>query len=433
MTTELFQQGLAELKAGRYAEARKIFNDNEEKLGTTAETKELVRRAEAALTAGDINQAGALLDGVLDRNPSIPEVYLGLARIALFTGQKPEAKTHATAATKVAPQLGLAWTMLGLAAEAEGDQKAATEHLAKGAELGPRAFLCQFNYGRWLASNGRAAEGVPFLIKATDLEPKNRDGFMVLGLAQRELKQHDKAIKSVERAKDLALTDPDGYATLADLLFEIRQFEMARKVLDQGLHHVGDHPALLEKALACSMMMDDPAAGLAYVERELAVVPQHEQGWMNLAQLAAQSGDWDKSEAAARELIRRNPKSWEAWFHLGNLFDAVPDEAKSEEAYRNALAIKPDHWKVLMNLATLFLQGEAKPKHAEAKDLLLKAKGLAPAGEWRVHYNLALAHVRLGQKKEALALAKEIQAKAPATDKMVAEAKKLETNLLEKN
>lgn len=433
MTTELFQQGLAELKAGRYAEARKLFNDNEEQLGTAAQTRELVRQAEGALTAGDIDRAGALLNGVLDRNPSIPDVYLGLARIALFTGQKAEAKTHALAATRVAPKVGLAWTMLGLAAEAQGDQKAAAEHLAKGAEFGHRTFLCQFNWGRWLAANDRAEEGVPFLLMATELEPKNRDGHLVLGLTLRELKQYDKAIKSVERAKDLSLTDPDGYATLADLLFEIRQFEVARKVLEQGLHHVGDHPALLEKALACAMMMNDPAGGAAYVERELAVVPGHEQGWLNLAQLAAQAGDWDKSEAAARELLRRNPKSWEAWFHLGNLFDAVPDEKKSEEAYRHALALKPDHWKVLMNLATLFLQGNAKPKHAEAKALLLKAKGLAPTGEWRVHYNLALAHVRLGERKEALALARELQASAPGHDPMVAEAKKLEQNLLEKS
>ena len=34
--TELFRQGLAELKAGRFAEAKKLFAENEEKTGTTA-------------------------------------------------------------------------------------------------------------------------------------------------------------------------------------------------------------------------------------------------------------------------------------------------------------------------------------------------------------------------------------------------------------
>ncbi|HEY1088493.1 MAG TPA: tetratricopeptide repeat protein [Archangium sp.] len=433
MTTELFEKGLAELKAGNYGEARKLFTQNEEKLGTASKTKEMVREADAALFQGKLDVAAETLDQVLDRNPSIPEAYLGLARIALFTGQKGEAKTHATAATKIAPQLGLSWTMLGLVHESDGDVKQALSLLEKGAQLSPNVFLCQFNYGRILASENRAAEGIPFLIKATDLEPKNPDGFMVLGLAQRQLKQHEKAIKTVEKAKDLSPKNPDGWATLADLLFEVKQFKAAKDVLDLGLKSVGDHPALLEKALACAMMLDDQKAGVDYVERELKVVPNHEQGWINLANLTLMTGDWDKSEWAARELLKKNPKAWEAWYHLGNLFDAVPDEPKAEEAYRNALAIKPDEWRVVMNLGTLLLQSTAKAKHLEARGLLQKAKGLVPAGEWRAHYNLALAHVRLGEVKEALALVKEIQAKAPAKDPMVEEAKKLESNLLEKN
>lgn len=433
MTTELFEKGLAELKAGNFGEARRLFTQNEEQLGTTQKTRELVRDAEQALYQGQLDVAAEALDQVLDRNPSIPEAYLGLARIALFTGQKSEARTHATAATKVAPQVGMSWTMLGLVHESEGDTKTAHSLLEKGAQLGPNVFLCQFNFGRFLASENRAAEAIPYLIKATDLEPKNHDGFMVLGLAQRQLKQFDKAIKTIEKAKDLSPKNPDGYATLADLLFEQKQFGAAKQALDAGLAAVGDHPALLEKALACAMMLDDQKAGVDYVERELKVVPNHEQGWLNLANLCLMTGDWDKSEWAARELLKKNPKAWEAWFHLGNLFDAVPDEPKAEEAYRNALALKPDEWRVVMNLGTLLVQSTAKAKHLEAKGLLTKAKGLVPAGEWRAHYNLALAHVRLGETKEALALAKEIQAKAPANDPMVDEAKKLESNLLEKN
>lgn len=431
--TDLFKQGLAELKAGRVAAARRLFVENEEKAGTTAQSKDLLQKAEVNLFAGKLDVAAQQLNTVLERNPTTPEVYLGLTRVAIFTGQLADARTHAMAAVKVGPQLGLSWTMLGLVHEAEGDAKGALSHLEKGAQLGPHAFLCQFNLGRVLASAGRAGEGIPFLIKATELEPKNPDGFMILGIAQKQLKQWEKALKAIEKAKDLAPKNPDGWATLADVLFEARQFAAARTTLDNGLAAVGEHPALLEKALACAMMLDDSEGAVAYVERELKVAPQHQQGWLNLAHLCLLTGNLDRSEQAARELIKKNPKSWEAWFHLGNLYDAIPDEAKAVDAYRKALAIKGDEWKVLMNLATTLVQTEVKAKHQEAKSLLQKAKGLAPAGEWRVLYNLALAHTRLGETKEAIALAKEIQSKAPASDPMVAEAKKLESNLLEKN
>jgi Flp pilus assembly protein TadD len=204
-------------------------------------------------------------------------------------------------------------------------------------------------------------------------------------------------------------------------------------VLDNGLKAVGDHPALLEKALACAMMLNDPEGGCGYVERELKVVPKHEQGWLNLAHLSLMTENLDRSEKAARELLKINPRNWEAWLHLGNLFDAIPDEAKAEAAYRKALELAPDNWKVLMNFAAALVQTKNAAKHAEAKKVLLKAKGLVPQGEWRVHYNLALAHVRLGETKEALALAKEIQKSARPDDAIALEAKKLESNLLEKN
>lgn len=431
--TTLFSQALVELKAGRFAEAKKLFAENEEKTGTTTQTKDLLRQAEVNLLAGNVDLAGPQFVSVLERNPTLPEVYIGLARIALFTGQRAEARTHAMGAVKVGPQLGLSWTMLGLVHEADGDAKGALPNLEKGAQLGANVFLCQFNYGRVLASEGRAGEGIAFLLKAVELEPKNPDGFMILGIAQKKLKQFEKALKALEHSKDLNPKNPDGWATLADVLFEVKEFAAARTTLDNGLAAVGEHPALLEKATACAMMLNDAAGAVAYVERELKVAPNHEQGWLNLAHLSLLTDNLDRSESAARTLIKLNPKNWEAWFHLGNLYDAVPDEAKAEDAYRKALAIKPDQWKVLMNLATLLVQTEVRAKHQDAKGLLLKAKGLAPAGEWRVHYNLALALVRLGETKEALELAREIQSKAPGDDPMVAEAKKLESNLLEKS
>ena len=96
--TALFSQGLVELKAGRFAEAKKLFAENEDKVGSTAQTKELLQKAEQNLTTGKVDIAGPLFNTVLERNPTLPEVYVGLARIAIFTGQLAEARTHAMAA-----------------------------------------------------------------------------------------------------------------------------------------------------------------------------------------------------------------------------------------------------------------------------------------------------------------------------------------------
>jgi tetratricopeptide (TPR) repeat protein len=429
--SELYRRGYEQLKAGNYEEARRLFRENEEKSGTAAETKALLRQAETLLAQGDVNGAASLYEKVMERNPGLPEAYLGLTRISLFTGQREAARVHATAATRLGPDQGLAWALLGMVHEAEGDIPTALQHLKKAAEVSPSVFLCQLNYGRVLAASGRPAEGIAPLKRATELEPKNPDGFYTLGIVFKQARQYENSIRAFETAKDLAPKSVDAWATLADVLFEVKEFQAARDILDRGLAACGDEPALLEKALATAMMLSDAEGAIGYVQRELKVVPNHEQGWLNLAHLLLLTKDFDKSEEAARELLKRNPKNWEAWFHLGNLYEAVPAEQKAEEAYRKAIELAPDQWKPLANLAGLFIQMDSRAKNAEAIPLLEQAQMLAPKGEFRVQYNLALAYTKLGKRDRALEIARKIQRDAPASDPMVTEARRLESNLLE--
>ena len=429
--SELYRRGLEQLRAGHYDEAKRLFHEHEQQAGTASETQSMLRQAEGFMASGDAASAASLYEKLLERNPSLPEVYFGLIRLSLFAGDLDAARTHAKAAVKLAPALGMTWALQGLVHEAEGDLQGALSHLTKAVELAPSAFLCQFNLGRVYASLGRPAEGLAPLMQATRLEPRNPAAYYTLGLAYKQAHQDTSALRAFEQARDLAPKNVDYWATLGDALFSMKKYQAARDTLDQGLARCGDHPALLEKALAATMMLSDTPGAIAYIERELKVVPNHEQGWINLANLLLLQGDFDKSEQAARELLKRNPNNWEAWYHLGNLYEAVPVEKEAEEAYRKAVALAPGNWKPLTNLAGLLIQMKSKDKNAEAVPLLEKALALVPQGEWRVHYNLALAYTRLGQRERALELARRIQREAPPTDAMVQEAKKLESNLLE--
>jgi tetratricopeptide (TPR) repeat protein len=244
-------------------------------------------------------------------------------------------------------------------------------------------------------------------------------------------KQHSKAVTALEKAAWVEPKAVDAWATLADVHFAHQDYKAARAALDKGLVACGDHPALLEKALAVAMVQADTAAALEYVERELKVVPDHEQAWLNLASLLLLEKQVDASEQAAKALLKRNPKSWQAWFHLGNLYEAVPKDADAEAAYKKAIALAPDEWKPLANLGALLVQGTDKRKHAEAVTLLEKSAALAPKGELRPRYNLALAFARLGKTDKALELARAVKKDAKPGEPMAAEAKKLEANLLE--
>ncbi len=429
--SELARRGFEQLKAGHYDEARRLFRENEEKAGTAAETKALVQQAEVLLSQGQLDEAAKLLEQALERNPTLPEVYFGLARISLATGKKDAARVHATAATRVAPELGLGWTLLGLVHESSNELTVALEHLRKGAELSTSVYLCQLNHGRALAAAGKPEEGLAPLKKATELMPASAEAFSMLGVACKQAKKDEEAVRYLEKATQLAPRSVDAWATLADVRFGRKQFQAAREALDKGLAACGEHPALLEKAVATAMMLSDAKGAIGYLERELKVVPEHEQGWLNLAYMRLVTREFDKSEQAARELLKRNPRNWEAWFHLGNLYEAMPLEQKAEEAYRKAIELNPQHWKPLANLGALLVEMKSPAKNAEAFRVLELAQMLAPKGEWLVQYNLALAFVKLGKRERALELARKILSEAPAGDKIAQEARKLEANLLD--
>ncbi|MBE2249449.1 MAG: tetratricopeptide repeat protein [Myxococcus sp.] len=429
--SQTFQRAERALKAGSYDEAKKLFREDEEANGSVSDTRAKLQAAEAKLAAGDVNAAAALYEAVLEVNPSIADAYAGLARVALFTNQLDAAKVHAMAAVRLAPRQGVGWTLVGLTHESLGEMELALDALKKGAELSPEVFLCQLNLGRVLAAQGKAQEAVAALTQATTIAPQNPDAFLFLGMAYRLGKQHRLALRALEKAKDLAPRSVSAWATLGDVLFELKEFKAARDVFDLGLKACGDHPALLEKALAATMMLDDAPAAVGYLERELLVAPDHEQAWLNLANVLMLTGDLDKAEQVALELLEKNPKQWEAHFALGNLYAAVPLAEKAEQAYRKAIALAPENFRPLVNLATLFVEGAVAAQHAEAVTLLEKAAALAPANEWRIPYNQALAWTRLGKRDRALELVRGLMKKAPADHPLVAEARKLESNLLE--
>ncbi len=431
--TPLFQRGLDQLKAGNYAEARKLFAENEEQAGTTKQTQERLAQAEALLAKGDMDGAAGLFTQVQDSNPGLPDAYLGLARIGLFTGQVADAKTHATAANKLAPNIPLTWTLLGLVHEASNQPAEALPLLQKGAELGAQSFLCNFNLGRFLASVGKGDEALPFLQKAAGLEPNTPDVHTVLGFAYRQGRQYEKAIKAFEKAKDLAPKSVEAYATLADVLYEVKEFKVARQIVEQGLKACGDNPILLEKGLACCLMLDDVETAIYYVERELKVAPDHEQGWLNLAQLYLLNKDVTRSELTAKKLLEKNPKQWEAWLHLADLNDGLSKDDEAEKAYRKAVELSPKgEWKAAGNFGAFLVQTSDPKKHAEGKKILEQAASAAPKGELRPVYNLALAHVRLKEDKKALELVASLKQQLPEDHPLFTEVKKLESNLKEK-
>jgi tetratricopeptide (TPR) repeat protein len=425
----VFQKGRAALEAGAYEEARRWFAAHEELLGTAEETRALVATGETKTAAGDVTAAAAAFQRALERNPTTVAAYLGLARLALFTGDLASAKTHATAATALSPEVGLGWTVLGLVREASGDPSGAVELLQRGADRGADGFHSQFNLGRVLASLRRFDTALLSLERAVRLDPKNPAGHEALALTLRLAGRLDEAVTALEALVAVVPTQVTAWAALGDLHFERKSLLEARQAFDRGLSACGDDPILIEKVMACALLLDDVPGAVAYLEREVVVAPTHDRAWLNLANLSALTSDLRKAEQLARALTARSPARWEAHFILGNVLDGLGRLDEAEAAYRQAVALGPTEWRPRVNLGATLVQQADGSKHVEAVEHLTRALSLVPTREWRAHYDLALAKVRLGARDEARALARTILREAPPDAPIAIEARRLEENL----
>ncbi len=221
----------------------------------------------------------------------------------------------------------------------------------------------------------------------------------MLGMVAVEAGKDELALGALRKVTELAPKDVDGWATLGDVLFGKRLFGEAREVLESGLEACGDHPALLEKAIATAITTGTcraPSPTCCGSWSWSPITSRAGSTWPSSTLLAQ---DFEKSEQTAHQLLKINPKSWEAWFHLGNLYEAMPLEKKAEEAYRKAIELGPDEWKPLANLGALLVEMKDRVKNAEAVPLLEQAQTVwRPRTSTWCRYNLALAHTRLGQE-----------------------------------
>jgi tetratricopeptide (TPR) repeat protein len=430
-STELFRLGVRQLRAGQLDEAKRSFKENEARAGAAAQTNGLLQQAEQALAQGQQGRAIGLYLSVLERNPSVVEAYLGLGRLAVAAGELEQAQGYATGATRLAPQRGLGWTLLGLVEEAKGNPQAALPLYAKGVALSPNVFRCQLDLGRALLSHGPAQAALGPLTAATELKAGDADAFGLLGSALLEAGQPLPALRALERAKELDPTSARRWAALADALTRAGEPAAAADLMDHALARLGELPLLLEKGAAAALMTNQGPRAIRYLEREQAVAPDHLPGWLTLANLYLVAGALDLAERATRKVLACAPWHAEAWLLLGNLCDATKREDEAIEAFTMAITIAEDDFRPLVNLAMVYLESAAAQRYPQAVELLERATQLVPEGEWRAHYDLALAYVRLGRVEEALELARRIRKEAAPDDPTAEEARRLELNLLE--
>lgn len=394
----LFQQAEALFRSGDYAKAAPLFQQAAAQQGL--DLNQMLRQGEEALAVENLDKASQLFLQVAQANPTEFQALQGLARSSLFLGMVGEAQQYIAASLKVAPEQGDNHALQGLIYEAQGDLEKAADSLRKSVEFAGGSFLTQFNLGRVEAQLGRFEEAKLALLEATKIAPDNYSAYYALGIACKESDDYDNAIRSFNRALELSPDNMDIYVTLVDILGMSGDGENAMKLLNVAMNRFGEHPALLEKASGIAMAFGAFEEAAEFNEKLVEALPDYIQAWMNLANLSIMNKDLERSEQAAKQVLEIDPNYWEAYMHLGSLYDAVGMREKAREAYLKGIDISPNY-DLLNNFGSMLLEADDLATREEGVEILSEAVKLAPEGEWRGFYNLALGYASLDKKARA--------------------------------
>ncbi|MEM9304327.1 MAG: tetratricopeptide repeat protein [Pseudomonadota bacterium] len=325
------------------------------------------QQAVRALGSGHLDEAEALIEGLLRQYPDHPEVR-HLAGVVFFER--------------------------GELARGRGMLDAALAQAPTNPEL-------HYNYGSALLKHGDLPGALERFDHAVDLAPGHASAWNNRGTTLRQLGRSDEARNSFRGALDAAPGHPGALTNLGQLDLEagdpngaLAQFERALASVPTS---IGARVGRAEARLALGRV----AEALAELREVCAGAPDRLDAWQALARAATEAVEFEQALAAARRVCELTPTSADAWNNLGSAATSLGDLEAAEEALKRAIELDPTHREATVNLAALL---ELANRTDEA---LAIATG--DADDDRLRLTRARCLVREGAVEEARALLTDLR------------------------
>jgi len=393
--------------------------------------------AVAEYDSGHLAEAAAKLEKLLPQVPQSFEVHELLGLVYAAQSQNERAREHLEAAVRLNPGSASAHTNFGNILMRRGKLDLAERQFKKAVALSPRDYEANHNLGELFARVNKVPEAISYLEQAQQLNPGSYDNGYDLSLAYLltgRLSDARKVIHDLAKLKNTAelhnllgqVEEKDGNFVAAVNEFETathmdpsesnifdwasellvhRTLEPAIEVFRQGTER---HPDSSRMALGLGMAYyslgkyDDAVKSLL---RAADLDPSDPRGYPFLSRA------FDSSPSQANEVIERfrrftelRPKNGRAFYYYAvslwkskRAEDTNLDVSQIESLLKKSIALEAELPEAHLQLANLYSD---QKKYAESIPEYLRARELDPDLA-DVHYRLAQAYVRVGEKDHA--------------------------------
>jgi len=402
-----------------------------------AQKQDLDREFKAAVAQYEADQypeAAKQLERLVREVPESFEVQELLGLVYAAQSQNDKANAHLEKAVRLKPDSATARTNLGNNLLRLDKLALAEQQFKKAAALAPRDYDASHNLGEFYVRSNKVAQAIPFLERAQRVNPSSYDNGYDLSLAYLftgRLRDARQLIQDLAKRKDTAelhnllgeVEEKDGQFVAA-----VNEFETAAhmepsegNVFDWGselLIHRTLEPAIDVFRRGAERYPDSSrmAIGLGMAYYSLGKYDEAVKSLLRAADLNPSdprgypflSRAYDSSPSQAEEVIERfrrfaelQPKNGQAvYYYAMSLWkgkraqDPNLDLSQIELLLKKAITLDPGMAEAHLQLANLYSD---QRKYPESVPEYLRARELNPDLA-DVHYRLAQAYVRVGEK-----------------------------------
>ena len=295
------------------------------------------------------------------------------------------------------PDFTFAHYLLGLLADARGDNRSAATHFAQASESDPAFVRAAAKLGEMLLALDDPAGARQVLERAAQHTPASTDLQLALGRALLAMEDVEGARRSFESVVALAPDFAAGHNNLGFVLERLGDLPRAQAeyqaalTLDPGM-------VVARRNLARVLALNGDLAGARRdYEAVLAIEPTEAPAQVGLAEVCEQQEDVACAEAHLREAARLEPEDAQIASSLGALVEKLGRTDEAQREYERALALEPEHVGARNALGTLLARkGRFQEAQPHFEHVLRSDPNNADA-----HSNLGALYAAQGEKTKA--------------------------------
>ena len=342
--------------------------------------------------------------------PEVARLWLDLGNAELKQGRLDEAQGAYGQALSLDKRLADAHVAMGVLQDQRGNHTSALSHLTRAVKLDSgnpanRKALARHYLARGDTAQARAT--FEWLSRNADRDADRAYANSMLALLGRD------AARMLAELKRADALQPGGYddamEQAANVLYELKQYESARALLDLLLNRPAPSADVLLAAARTASRLERWSDAEALLRRSLKARPASSEAWFQLGRVLSERGELQGAIEAYRASLARNPDARNARLNLAVLHARSGNSREALLLYGQLLKAHPRYTPALLNRARLH---EREGRIAEAVTDLEVAMHVAPADSG-IREQLARLLLRRGEMDRARALLSDAVAETP--------------------